>query len=75
MMVREAYYAPTLNEGPFPEHYEPFENPITNPFSKVKLNPAVQFGEKKLNVKGDFEQTFRLLLQPIGYLNTGNQER
>ncbi len=42
-----------INEGPFPEHYEPYENPISNAFSSVQLNPAVQFGEKATNVKGD----------------------
>ena len=29
-----------LNEGPFPEHYEPLEAPIDNPLSKVNVNPA-----------------------------------
>lgn len=49
-----ALFASNLNEGPFPEHYEPYENPMTNVFSKVQLNPAVQFGEKDLSgVKGD----------------------
>jgi formate dehydrogenase major subunit len=29
-----------LNEGPFPEHYEPLEAPIANPLSSVDFNPA-----------------------------------
>ncbi len=29
-----------LNEGPFPEHYEPLEAPIDNPLSAVNFNPA-----------------------------------
>jgi formate dehydrogenase major subunit len=29
-----------LNEGPFPEHYEPLEAPIKNPVSSVDFNPA-----------------------------------
>jgi formate dehydrogenase major subunit len=29
-----------LNEGPFPEHYEPLEAPIKNPLSAVDFNPA-----------------------------------
>lgn len=30
-----------MNEGPFPEHYEPFESPIANPFHpEVQANPA-----------------------------------
>ena len=48
-----ALYSPKMNEGPFPEHYEPYENPISNAFSSVQLNPAVQFGEEKLSIKGD----------------------
>ncbi|MFO1442157.1 formate dehydrogenase-N subunit alpha [Bacillus sp. Bva_UNVM-123] len=45
-----------INEGPFPEHYEPYENPISNAFSSVQLNPAVQFGEKEINVRGDVSE-------------------
>ena len=45
-----------INEGPFPEHYEPYENPISNSFSSVQLNPAVQFGEKEINVRGDVSE-------------------
>lgn len=29
-----------LNEGPFPEHYEPLEAPIANPLSSVNFNPV-----------------------------------
>lgn len=43
----------SLNEGPFPEHYEPFDNPVSNSFSSVNLNPAVKFGEEGMNEKGD----------------------
>lgn len=31
-----------LNEGPLPEHYEPLESPIANPFSKTQVNPVVK---------------------------------
>jgi formate dehydrogenase-N alpha subunit len=34
-------FAPTLNDGPFPEHYEAVEAPIANPLHpKVTSNPA-----------------------------------
>jgi formate dehydrogenase-N alpha subunit len=34
-------FAPTgLNDGPFTEHYEPWESPTTNNFSSQSLNPA-----------------------------------
>jgi formate dehydrogenase major subunit len=51
-----AIFSSGLNEGPFPEHYEPYENPVNNSFSKVQLNPAVQFGEEKLSIKGDVKK-------------------
>jgi len=43
-------YGPGLNEGPFPEHYEPMECPIAeHPFSKRLNNPAALIfaGEEK----------------------------
>jgi formate dehydrogenase major subunit len=44
-------FAPALSEGPFPEHYEPFETPIgTNPLhANVVSNPAARV------FKGDLE--------------------
>lgn len=45
-----------INEGPFPEHYEPYDNPVSNAFSSVQLNPAVQFGEKDINPKSEVEK-------------------
>lgn len=48
-----AIYSTGMNEGPFPEHYEPFENPMENAFSKINLNPAVQLGDKDMNPEGD----------------------
>jgi len=35
-------YAPSLVDGPFPEHYEPVESPISNPMSSQEFNPAVK---------------------------------
>ncbi len=45
-------FAPTLNDGPFPEHYEPFESPVPNAFSKQQLNPATVIMEGDFNKKG-----------------------
>jgi formate dehydrogenase-N alpha subunit len=45
-------YAPTLNDGPFPEHYEPFESPIPNPFSSQEINPAIQLFDGEFNKRG-----------------------
>ncbi len=45
-------FAPTLNDGPFPEHYEPFESPAENKFSSQELNPTVVIYDEKFNKKG-----------------------
>ena len=34
------FFGPGMAEGPLPEHYEPWESPITNPVSKQQSNPA-----------------------------------
>jgi formate dehydrogenase-N alpha subunit len=46
-------FAPTLNDGPFPEHYEPFESPVKNTFSSQEINPAVVIIEGEFNLRGD----------------------
>jgi formate dehydrogenase major subunit len=36
-------FAPSgMNEGPLPEHYEPFEAPVANPLSRTQFNPVVK---------------------------------
>jgi formate dehydrogenase major subunit len=47
-----ALYGPGLNDGPFPEYYEPLECPVADhPFSKVLHNPtALKFAGEKHNV-------------------------
>jgi len=50
-----------LNEGPFPEHYEPLESPVKNLLSSVQFNPVA----KIWNVDAD---------KPIGDL-VGDRER
>lgn len=51
-----ALFASNVNEGPFPEHYEPYENPMLNVFSSIQLNPAVKFGEEEMNAQGDVSE-------------------
>ncbi len=34
------FFGPGMAEGPFPEHYEPWESPIDNPMSGQQNNPA-----------------------------------
>lgn len=57
-----------MKEGPFPEHYEPFESPVVNPFhEKVQSNPASRVFKGDLEVFGKAEDypcaatTYRLV--------------
>lgn len=46
-------FAAGMAEGPFPEHYEPYESPVPNAFSSVQLNPAVKIWGGDMNQKGE----------------------
>jgi formate dehydrogenase major subunit len=35
-------YSTDVADGPFPEHYEPVESPVKNPFSKIQSSPCAQ---------------------------------
>jgi len=53
IMIPEGFgrlYAAVMKDGPFPEHYEPFESPAHNLLSPVQNNPVVQ---KPQNVTTD----------------------
>lgn len=69
MMVNETVarlWAPSMNEGPFPEHYEPFESPVNNMLSSQNVNPAVSIVESAQKTLGTPDKfpivmtTFRL---------------
>lgn len=49
-------FAPTLNDGPFPEHYEPFESPVPNAFSSQEFNPTIKVWDGDFNLKGTKKQ-------------------
>jgi len=38
---RARLFGPSMADGPFPEHYEPWESPAANPFHKQDINPAL----------------------------------
>ncbi len=45
-----AIFGPGMVEGPFPEHYEPLEGPLTtNPFSAQLVNPAIKIFKSDLD--------------------------
>ena len=45
-------FAATMNDGPFPEHYEPYESPVPNAFSSVEYNPAIVINDGDFNKRG-----------------------
>lgn len=42
-----------MKDGPLPEHYEPFESPVTNALSKINLNPVVKVPVPEMSPRGD----------------------
>jgi formate dehydrogenase major subunit len=40
-------------DGPFPEHYEPWESPVRNLLSKTQINPVFKLWETEMNPRGD----------------------
>jgi formate dehydrogenase major subunit len=48
-------FGPGLRDGPFPEHYEPWESVIDNPFSSQQHNPVffLPEGEKQIFTAGE----------------------
>ncbi|MHB8051547.1 MAG: molybdopterin dinucleotide binding domain-containing protein, partial [Coriobacteriia bacterium] len=60
------FFASGNADGPFPEHYEPFESPVENEMSSTQMNPAVVIVESAAKTRGtaaDFPivmTTFRL---------------
>jgi formate dehydrogenase major subunit len=43
---RARLFGPTMADGPFPEHYEPWESPVMNPLHHQETNPALWDLEK-----------------------------
>ena len=59
-------FSTAMKDGPFPEHYEPFESPIANLLNGCQTDPALTFGSAASVKAGDPAQypivctTFRL---------------
>ncbi|HAL30207.1 MAG TPA: molybdopterin dinucleotide-binding protein [Coriobacteriia bacterium] len=60
------FFASGNADGPFPEHYEPFESPVENQMSSTQFNPAAVVVESAAKTRGTYEDfpivmtTFRL---------------
>ena len=53
-------YAPTLNDGPFPEHYEAIESPVDNPLHpRVSSNPVSGEGSSCTSRRSDWRAEIR----------------
>ena len=49
-------FAPGMAEGPFPEHYEPYESPVKNLLSPVQYNPVIKIWKSDMDKFGTAEQ-------------------
>lgn len=43
-------------DGPFPEHYEPWESPVINILSRTQINPATKVWASAMDYKGEASQ-------------------
>jgi formate dehydrogenase major subunit len=63
------FFGKGMADGPFPEHYEPWESPVTNLMSATQNDPAITIWSSDLNCKGSPDKypivatTFRLAEQ------------
>ena len=54
-----ALFGPGMVEGPFPEHYEPLEGPLTkNPLSGQLNNPAIEIFKSDLDQRANADEKF-----------------
>ncbi len=54
-----ALFGPGMVEGPFPEHYEPLEGPLSkNPLSGQLINPAIQIFKSDLDKVANADEKF-----------------
>ena len=54
-----ALFGPGMAEGPFPEHYEPLEGPLSkNPLSGQLINPAIQIFNSDLDKVANADAKF-----------------
>jgi len=41
-------------DGPFPEHYEPWESPVSNPLSSIQSDPLLKAWEERRGAREDY---------------------
>ncbi len=61
-------------DGPFPEHYEPWESPVSNPMSSVQSDPLLKTWEEEKGTREEYPiiaTTYRL----VEHMHTGTMTR
>lgn len=61
-------------DGPFPEHYEPWESPVSNPMSSTQSNPLLKAWEQQAGLRDQYPvlaTTYRL----VEHMHTGTMTR
>ncbi len=43
-------------DGPFPEHYEPWESPVLNLMSSTQINPVFKIWDSEMDLKGEADR-------------------
>lgn len=67
-----------LVDGPFPEHYEPWESPVKNLLSNTEIDPVIKIWDGDFNKKGTPDQypivctTYRVVEHWLGGTMTRN---
>lgn len=70
-------WAPGLADGPFPEHYEPFESPADNKLNGASHSPCIQFAEYE-SVKQGSRDEFPIIATSYSFTEmwqSGSQTR
>lgn len=49
-------FALGMADGPFPEHYEPWESPVTNVLSSTQFDPAFKIWDSEMDYRGEADR-------------------
>ncbi len=50
------FFGKGMNDGPFPEHYEPWESPVKNSLSGTQIDPACLIWKSEMDYKGEADK-------------------
>lgn len=72
---RARLFAPGRPDGPFPEHYEPYESPVTNSMSPVQCSPTLSFYAGEVKGTADHYPILATTFRVVEHLHTGSFTR